>query len=422
MTLPTYNENLKKKPDFKKAEQRFKARKITKLQQKENIKQGFSIGEREFSSLNCLKSIPKFDEIGKVVCCTAVVITLLCQVAFFRIKEKYEGNIDQTPTFKFWKERFYRTDAVIISLSSLSVAESLSYINATNPSDVFAEIVSTSNSYNKSYPFLDGKVNYKNQKKWRLGVISRCLGIMNSLVANNFSMFNLDSEKLENFTITDVLNLIPIEDKPSVDEIVKSIRSAVLFPKEQEISLNETPLSKDIKYTPIEREIFGEDGSIYKREVVKEAPSVKREYTLEEVSSALSNLEFQQFLHAKKVKNRTKIKLLLQKVEIFLQGSKEGVDSSDAEERTKISQSQLLSSFGQVSLPEGETPVVNPVDNAPSLAQASPSEGANPPVDSVENAPSLKQASSPDQRDQGIGEGKSDKKWQSRTKQSKGNN
>lgn len=337
-------------------------KKLTNLSKKTGKGQNFCIGDFSFSSINTLDFLPEYAEIKLMFCSLAVVITLLCQVSAIRLRSSFAGNIDVSDTFKLWKSRYFRTDLTLFPVVCASVIKSFSFLTENSADEITSLIIAMGDNVRGSQPFIKN-CTPTNQARWREGYMARTFGILNSCPATNMDVFNLSPDTVESLTIDGVLKMIPIKDKPSVEEVRERIRNTIFSAKKDPISLNE-PVLPGSGLTSLEAELF--DPSEYFRfpTANPQAPPSTREFDIADIQKALSDIQLKKYLNAIEVGNRQVIFDMLSIVRDYKESGKVTPDAAKSiSERVNKSLSSESSSVKveEVSTASEEEPADEPI-------------------------------------------------------------
>lgn len=278
----------------------------------------FIIGEFALNKIQVLNVIDSYDTVELMACSLAVVIALLCQVSAARAASEYEGNVDTSDTFKFWKSRFFKTDNTLVPMVCLATAASISY-SEPDPQVLENEIIADVDGYRGNLPYIKN-LNAKNYRRWRAGLVARLLGWINSCPATNISIFGLDSKTVDTLSIQQVINSIGFSNPPSAQKVAEHIISVVSDEGESHLLFNEPPISEASNCTAIENELLQ-----YGLEITR-APKPSSatpkpfagEFTRSVLEAHLTPLEMQVYDNAVAIGNPSRIKAFHEKVRVAL--------------------------------------------------------------------------------------------------------
>lgn len=95
----------------------------------------------------------------------------------------------------------------------------------------------------------------RNYEAYFHGVVSRMSGLINSCPSTKPLMFNFPKNHLK-FGLEDILNSLPFEDGPPLDEVKERFLELGLA-GEEKVTLHENSLELPVGLTPLEKDIFG---------------------------------------------------------------------------------------------------------------------------------------------------------------------
>jgi len=280
-----------------------------------------TVGEYEIKLIEAFKGIEAYDTLVLMACGLAVVIALLSQVATIRHESAFRRNIDTTDTFRFWKARFFRVDATLYTVAAMAISASLSYSTASNFDQLEMELIATADAFTRHVPFIKS-LNEKNYGRWRDGVISRLLGIINSCPATNIALFNFDPAQIAKMDTQQVIKFLGFSNPPEPETVLRYIASVIFSEgSPKDITFDETPLSQESSMSIIERELSAVMGIAFDRVPTEyDATAFNGSSTKLNViprktmEQYLSPLEMVIYQNAISTNNRTKVRALEDKV------------------------------------------------------------------------------------------------------------
>jgi len=277
---------------------------------------GFKIDNFGFSEIAIFKDglmADVYQELCLMACATALVITMLCQIAMIRIKSGFVGNIDTTDTFKFWKARFYKTEDTLYVLAVGAVIKPVSYSDDSVSTE--DELVALTQTFRNLRPYINTCTS-RNVGRWREGFISRQFGLINSCPVTKPEIFGIDPERVINMKIEDVLGMISLPDSMVTPELV--IDRIISTIGSETVNLSEPGLTQGETDSAIEKQIAAANGGNWYIRTGKDdgtmGPPASGEFTLEQITEHLTSLEFAKYKHAVSVGNRKVIAELYAKV------------------------------------------------------------------------------------------------------------
>lgn len=138
-------------------------------------------------------------------------------------------------------------------LIAIALSISISY-SEPDADDLENEIISGIDSWRGSQPYIKN-LDSKNFRRWRAGVVSRLIGLVNSCPATNISVFGLDLKTVNSLSIQQVIDSIGFRNPPSAKDVAEHIVFGVREGGNTSLLFNETPLSEACALSAIEDEL-----------------------------------------------------------------------------------------------------------------------------------------------------------------------
>jgi len=147
--------------------------------------------------------------------------------------------VDRSPSYKFYKSRFLRSDDANCISICLGICQILAFIDC-DPMVLQESIYAYLDSGAGANSRYIERPNRGNFYSYFHGVVSRISSLLNSCPATNASIFNLPRD-VNSLSVSQVIDLLPFENRPSTEEVSERIRQYG-FDGSDLISFAENPL------------------------------------------------------------------------------------------------------------------------------------------------------------------------------------